>query len=237
MTAQTLSDPEVRSVLNKPVSNSVETGVQRTPDLVEIDPSKQFLPVGKSSKGTFWTLHSNAFPFDSMSKETKKAKRSLYGIPPQEIASNRLRKTKTLPVQVELLAVRKHIHTLREIVILASRRIEVGDPIGKDLRSLHAAKHRAPSGKGFSTMSDYLIRRYASHCVRVLIQAQRASRSWIPPEYQEEMARSYKVRSGNGKAFCNSGKDHKGYPRGPQGDFVPTQRGLQSRFRHSVSRP
>lgn len=130
-----------------------------------------------------------------------------------------------------------NIHTLREIVILASRRIEVGDPIGKDLRSLHAAKHRAPSGKGFSTMSDYLIRRYASHCVRVLIQAQRASRSWIPPEYQEEMARSYKVRSGNGKAFCNSGKDHKGYPRGPQGDFVPTQRGLQSRFRHSVSRP
>lgn len=140
------------------------------------------LPVGYSSKGTYWVLHSKTFPFSNMGKGTKRAKRSLYGIQPQAIASRKYRKALHPSAQVELLNVREKVRNLRDLTILASRRVEQGLPIRTILKGLYAEIQYNRMQLGKRTMSSYLSARYAKHCVSVLLQAQSVWVRWIPPE-------------------------------------------------------
>jgi len=138
---------------------------------------------GYSSKGTFWPLHSKAFPWSSMTNRVKKAKRLLYKLTPQEIASRKtLNKFRHIPhALVELQQAQKQVVLLRQLVIQASQRIEINLPIRKELSILFAAKRYRSMGDG-RTMCDYLVSHYAKHCVKVLLQAQSVWSRWIPTE-------------------------------------------------------
>jgi hypothetical protein len=131
-----------------------------------------------------------------MSKEVKQAKRLLYGIKPKAIPTGRGLRLPP-PARVELLNARKLVLVLREIVILASRRVEQGLPVRSELKALFACQAKLRTGANKGTMFSYLCQRYAKHCVSAILRARRAWDRWIPAE-SAGLARTHLVRSRNG---------------------------------------